>query len=198
MKKIINIIIAILLVGLSCGLGYFYFELQERDDIIDNLEEEIDSLVSKTTSLKKDIDEKNIIIKTYEDILGEKSNEVKIEINTSEYSNIKKINFDEVLKKSANKESFILIATMTSCSHCIEYKPIINEVLSKNNLFAYEIDLQEINSSDRKEFTNMYEVDGTPTTLFFINGKENTTNRLIGSKEEKDIKEALINNGFIK
>lgn len=198
MKKIVNIIIAIVLIGTSCGLGYLFLELQDRNDTIDNLEEEIETLESKTASLKKDLEERDYIIKTYET----SSDENVIDKNETtkdnqEYSNLIPIDYKDILEKISQKESFILVATMTSCSHCISYKPILNDVLKENNIKAYEIDLQKQELSDRNDFVKEFNVSGTPTTLFFVKGEENKDSKLVGYQEENKIIISLKENHFI-
>ncbi len=197
MKKTINIIIAILLVIVSCGLGYFYFELQDRIDIIVKLEKKLEKKEEKINSLTEEIEEKNYIIETYESSTDKELVNDNTSSSNTEYSNITKIDFNKMQEMIDNKETFVIVATMTSCSHCISYKPVFNDVLKKNNIKGYEIDLQEQESSIRNTFNNKYDVSGTPTTLFFINGEENKDSRIVGNQSKEQIITSLKENHFI-
>ena len=48
------------------------------------------------------------------------------------------------------KGDYILILTGTTCPHCHQYKPVLNQVLSQYNITAYEIDMWQLNESEKK------------------------------------------------
>ena len=57
-----------------------------------------------------------------------------ITLNKSEENEEKhliEITFSELKEKINNKESFILLISQESCSHCAEYKPVLKKVLSR-------------------------------------------------------------------
>ena len=60
--------------------------------------------------------------------------------------------------------------------------------------------MTDLSQKDAEKFLKDYGVDGTPTVLFFKDGKETSTmNRLSGANVSKDtIKSKLKKNGFIK
>lgn len=113
----------------------------------------------------------------------------------------------EILNKLENKETFILVFTQEGCSHCEEYKPILNRVLTENDIYAYELDIkkmkqeetEEINSEIAKLFGTNAIGFGTPTTVFISDGEEKTTiNRLVGSSNYSTLKDRLKERGFIE
>jgi thioredoxin 1 len=55
------------------------------------------------------------------------------------------------------------------CVHCREMEPVLQQVAemvtSKEKFFR-------VNTADDQELTNTYEIQGTPTIVMFLNGKE--------------------------
>lgn len=114
---------------------------------------------------------------------------------------------EELLTKLENKETFILVVTQDGCTHCEKYKPILNRVLTENNIYAYELDLRKVKQNESEEIENEIAKTfgtkaqgfGTPTTIFINDGIEKTTiNRLVGSLNYNALKERLKERGFIK
>ncbi len=111
-------------------------------------------------------------------------------------NNIKTIIGSDLVEKLNQKETFILLVSQDGCSHCEEYKPILNRVLEENNKTAYEIEWKEIRNHDKLK--NLFNINGTPTTIFINEGIEKTTiNRLVGSTTYNDLKNKLKERGFI-
>ena len=114
-------------------------------------------------------------------------------------SYLKQIKYDEVMEKIQNKESFILLVSQTTCSHCIEYKPAFRKILKKNKLTAYYIEYDLLSKEEKKEFVKYINFDSTPVTVFLKNGEESTTaNRIVGAREEEYIIGKLKSNGYIE
>ena len=111
-------------------------------------------------------------------------------------NNIKTIIGSDLVEKLNQKETFILLVSQDGCSHCEEYKPILNRVLEENNKTAYEIEWKEIRNHDKLK--NLFNINGTPTTIFINERIEKTTiNRLVGSTTYNDLKNKLKERGFI-
>ena len=117
-------------------------------------------------------------------------------------NNIISISGAELLKKLENKETFILIRTQDGCHHCEQYKPILNRVLTENNLNAFELKSTTLNKEDqsiRNEIDKLFNISGTPTTIFISNGIETTTiNRIVGISTYTNVVEKLKEQGFLK
>lgn len=106
------------------------------------------------------------------------------------------ISGQELLEKLEKKETFIMLVSQEGCSHCEEFKPILNRVLKENNKNAYEIEWKEIRN--KEELNHLFNINGTPTTIFINDGVEKTTiNRLVGSTTYSDLKNKLKERGFI-
>ena len=115
------------------------------------------------------------------------------------YTFLKQLKYDEVMEKIQNKESFILVVSQTTCSHCKEYKPVFKKILKKNNLTAYYIEYDLLSDEEKKEFVKYINFDSTPVTVFLKNGEESTTaNRIVGAREEEYIIGKLKSNGYIE
>lgn len=110
----------------------------------------------------------------------------------------REITYNEINKKIENKETFILIVSQSTCSHCATYKPKIKIIAEDYGINAYYID---INLEKNKEtFLKEFKLSGTtPTTIFINNGKEKSVlNRLEGDLESSVVIEKLKKMGFIK
>lgn len=117
-------------------------------------------------------------------------------------NNLIEIDGTELLKKLENKETFILVFTQTGCVHCSEYKPILNRVLTENNIKAYEINRNNLEKEEetiKNKVNELFNINGTPMTLFINDGEEKTTiNRISGSTNYTNLKNILKERGFIE
>ena len=90
-----------------------------------------------------------------------------------------------------NKESFILEVVQTGCSHCEEFSPRFKAVLKTNDEEAYSLNLYNMTDEERKKFNELTtSVSGTPTVLYFEDGKE-TSHKINGAVSNEKIKEFL-------
>lgn len=109
------------------------------------------------------------------------------------------LSHQELEKKIQNKESFVLVYTQTTCSHCHEYKPVLKRTLAKNKLYAYEIVLDKLAKEDKTKINDIANVSGTPTTIFIKDGQEiNTSSRLVGIQTEEKLTNKFKYLGYIK
>lgn len=110
------------------------------------------------------------------------------------------ISYKEFNKKINNKDSFVLEIVQTGCHNCTEFTPKFKSVLEDNKVVAYSLNLTDLSQEDATKFLEDYNVDGTPTVIFFKDGKETSTmDRLSGANVSKDtIKSKLTKTGFIK
>ena len=108
------------------------------------------------------------------------------------------MDFKELEEKIKNKESFILLISQESCSHCEDYTPKIKKVLKNNNLEAYNLNITYVSEEDFNKFKEIFEFEGTPTTIFIKDGEEQKNTRLVGNVSEKKLKEALKKEKYLK
>ena len=116
----------------------------------------------------------------------------------TKYSNIKEISFTDFKQKVNKKETFIVVFTQTTCGHCYEYKPVLNQVLVDNKLTVYEINLKALTADEVQELRKYTEVTYTPLTAFYKKGKETSANDRLGNVNKEIIIEALKKHKYIK
>lgn len=118
---------------------------------------------------------------------------------TEKSSKLVLLSFPELKEKIDNKESFILVITQTTCSHCAEYRPILTAVLDKYNITAYEIESNKLTTEERGLMNDIANVSGTPTTIFIEDGVETTTtNRIIGPANQSKLISRFTAMGYIE
>ena len=109
------------------------------------------------------------------------------------------IKYKEVMKKVENKDSFILLLSQTTCSHCAEYKPKLKRVTKKYKVYVYYLETDLLSEKEEKEIKKLFSFTGTPTTVFVTDGEEKTAaTRINGDADEKKIISKFKSNGFIK
>ena len=111
----------------------------------------------------------------------------------------KELKYDEVIEKIENKDSFVLLISQTTCTHCISYKPKLEEVANKYKIDIYYIESNLLNDEERDKFTSYISFSTTPATVFIKNGEETTVaNRINGDASKDKIEKKLKSNGFIE
>lgn len=109
------------------------------------------------------------------------------------------LNFSKVEEKVNNKETFILLLSQETCSHCAQYKPILKKVLAKHDIIAYELQIDKLTKEETAKLKDIANASGTPTTIFIEKGVEtNTSTRLVGTKTSTEIESRLKALGYIK
>lgn len=113
--------------------------------------------------------------------------------------NLIKIDYQELLQMTENKEDFVLIVSQSTCSHCATYKPKMKTITKEYGIDAYYIDYDMESKNNQDEFLEKFNLTGaTPITLFFENGKEKSLlNRIEGDLSSTKILEKLKKMGFI-
>lgn len=108
------------------------------------------------------------------------------------------VDYTTINKMVDKKESFILVVSQSTCSHCALYKPKLIDVSNKYNINIYYIDYDQDDNGHK--FLDDFDLDGsTPTTLFIIDGKESSKlTRISGDISEDKIISNFKKMGFIK
>ena len=101
------------------------------------------------------------------------------------------IDYSKLEEMIDNKESFILEIFQTGCSHCEEFSPRFRAVLKTNDKEAYSLNLYNMTEEETKKFSELTtSVSGTPTVLYFEDGKE-TSHKINGAVSNEKIEEFL-------
>ena len=121
-------------------------------------------------------------------------------INKQSKGEFIKLNYKEIKEKLNNKEDFILVISRTTCSHCLEYKPKVQEISINYNIKTYYIDIDEETKTNKEKLLEELDLDGsTPITLFIKNGKEaSLMDRINGNQSKQKTIEKFKKMGFIK
>ena len=80
---------------------------------------------------------------------------------------------EELIEKINNKESFMLVASSTTCSDCKDFKVEIREFRDDNNdvdVYFFEINRVRL-YQDRMNFLNAFNLNALPTSYFFHEGE---------------------------
>lgn len=96
---------------------------------------------------------------------------------------LKTISYDELAAKFKNNESFILYLGSSQCSHCADFRPTLEQVVSDYNLDVFYIDLAKISESQYSELSKKTDLGGTPTVLEVKDGEALYTKRIVGTKD---------------
>ena len=122
---------------------------------------------------------------------------VALVFNESDDKYIHEISLDNVIDKIDNEDSFILYIKQTDCEHCKAFTPNFVSVLSENNVEAYTLNISNLSDDDNDLYKETFDVEGTPTVLFFNDGNESLI-RINGEQTKAKIKSKLESTGFIK
>lgn len=114
-------------------------------------------------------------------------------------NNFIKLSYNEVMNKLNNNETFVLCVSATECTHCQNYKPKLKKIANEYDVKIYYTDVDTFSDEDYDKFKNDVSFDGaTPVTIFFKEGKEETTaTRIEGDVSSNKVINKLKKNGFI-
>lgn len=109
------------------------------------------------------------------------------------------LKYDEVMEKINKKDSFILLFSQTTCSHCAAYKPKLSAVAKEYKINIYYLEVDLLNEKQEKELKKKLNYSSTPVTIFVVDGDEETAATRINGDVDKDkIISKLKSNGYIK
>ena len=119
--------------------------------------------------------------------------------NTPKPGSFIQLDYKALTKKVENKDSFILVTSKSTCSHCASYKPKIEAIVKEYGIDVYYIDYDNEDESTQKEFLDKFNLDGsTPITLFFKKGSEaSVLNRIEGDLSSEKVISTFKKMGFI-
>jgi len=125
---------------------------------------------------------------------------VTILLITANQSNLIELNYDEIIEKIDNKESFVLCISRIDCVHCQSYKPKLKQIANDYDITIYYINTDNVKKEKYEEFKNKLNFDeSTPVTIFIKDGEEKTTaTRIEGNASSRTIINKLKANDFIE
>lgn len=81
------------------------------------------------------------------------------------------ISYDDLNSKKELEETFPLVIGSSSCSACAMYKPVMEQFISDYQVEVFYIDLSKLTDDEYNKLKTEISFDGTPTTVFYENGK---------------------------
>ena len=119
-------------------------------------------------------------------------------LNAPKKGEFKEITYSEIQEKMNNEESFVLVVSQSTCSHCATYKPKVKIIAEDYGLDIFYIDIDLL--ENKGEFLKELKLSGsTPTTLFIQDGEEKSMLiRLEGDLSSKTVIKKLQELGFIE
>jgi len=112
---------------------------------------------------------------------------------------LEEISYSKFKEMLENKETFFFEIVQTGCSYCKAFTPKLEEVLEENKIKGYQLNTSNMSQEEYDEFDKMFEIDGTPTTIFIEKGKEaSKMERITENVSKNKIISKLKANGYIK
>lgn len=111
---------------------------------------------------------------------------------------LEKVKAEKVMERLDNDESLVVVIGQSTCSACIQYIPVLEEVI-KN--YAVNLAYVEIDSDDKDDVTQLVEdhlkeANATPTTYFFKDGE--LVKMMVGYFDYRQTKDMFESNGFLE
>ena len=94
-----------------------------------------------------------------------------------EYENLGQLTYDDYNCLYESGETFALMFSQTTCSYCMQFKPVINDYVGKENIPLYIIEVNTLDENERRALLSSLEYFdennswGTPLTLAIKNKK---------------------------
>lgn len=73
--------------------------------------------------------------------------------NANKVEEVASTDLIEWAEKVQTEEKVLTVIALSYCSHCAEYKPVINEIASEYNIPLYWFEIDEMNSTDSEILT---------------------------------------------
>lgn len=108
------------------------------------------------------------------------------------------ISYETYEQKMENKEDFILFIGSTTCSHCQDFKPVLENVITDYDLKIYYIDLYKTTKEQGDKIWEDTFLEGTPTIVFISKGKIKLFPRIEGYMNEENLIKQLQSAGYIE
>lgn len=93
-----------------------------------------------------------------------------------------------MLDKMENQQTFTVYFYQTNCVSCMQVSNIINSYIQETGDEIYAIDLN--NTNYQNYLANVLKIQGTPTIIRFVKGKE--TNRLVSVFDAQELEECIV------
>lgn len=133
---------------------------------------------------------------------------VSNEKNISKTMKIHSISFKEYQDKIKEDQFTIILIGRDNCSHCADYKPLVNQVANQYNLDVWYLNTDSLEKDEYiylhdhvSVLKDKYDSEGnpgipTPATVIYRNGYE--LDSVLGDVKDKGFKNLLVKSGVVK
>ena len=120
--------------------------------------------------------------------------------DSSKNGNLIEVKYNDIIKKVNDKDSFILVISQSTCSHCATYRPKLMKIVQDYDINIYYIDYDKESETNQNKFLDEFNLSGaTPTTIFIKDGEEvSLLSRLEGDLSVDKVVKQFKKMGFIK
>ncbi|MBR3161213.1 MAG: thioredoxin family protein [Bacilli bacterium] len=120
--------------------------------------------------------------------------------NNNSNNSLKELNYKEITEKLNNKDSFVLVISRTTCSHCVDYKPKLKNIADEHSIDIYYVDYDTESKKNQEKLFEKFDLDGsTPITIFIKKGKQtNIFDRIEGDVSKNKVVKKLKELKYIK
>jgi predicted bacteriocin transport accessory protein len=108
------------------------------------------------------------------------------------------VSYDGLAAKIRERDSFVLYVGSSECSHCAEFRPVLEKVMRKYKLDIYYIDMAELSAAKYKAVMDKIDGRGTPTTVYIKKGRTLTSPRIEGESDYETVVEFFQDLGLVK
>ena len=108
-------------------------------------------------------------------------------------------NMEEWLADTASDEYVVTVIAQTTCSHCINFKPVMQKANNEYEFKLYWLEADELTNNDYNALTGTYDLEdysGTPYTFITKNGE--VLDHLSGERDYDTLIEFLEENNVIE
>lgn len=96
------------------------------------------------------------------------------------------------------KESYILYLGSSSCSHCQNFKPVLESIIKDYQLDISYIDISTLTEKEYAVVQNDTKLQGTPTIVFIEDGVVKTSPKIVGEVGYNTALNSFKESGYIK
>ena len=115
------------------------------------------------------------------------------------YKTYQTINYKTLDSLVKDKESFVLVIGSASCSACSVYRQTMQSIIKEYNLMIYYVDVDNFSREEEARLIERFPFEGTPTTVFVVDGYEvDTEDRIVGAGSKEVVISLLKKYNYIK
>lgn len=111
---------------------------------------------------------------------------------------VDEIDYDKYSTMIENKEDFILYLGSANCSHCSDFKPVLEKVIQKYQIDVKYVDVSLLDNKQYAVLQNKTKLQGTPTVVFVKDGIVQTSPKVVGSLSYDKTVAIFEESGYIK